>query len=422
MRKAWKGLLLAVVLGVALSVGLSAASAKPKATVTISVLEVTTGQTASELINTNFERVYPNIQLKVTFLPSNQVSQLVTTELQAGNAPDVFYVAPGSGAQGLWNLAHNGKLLAMTGQPWVKRIYGAVKKYVTYKGTPYGWPVSVTPHDPIANPTLLAKLHLSIPTTANQILADCKTIKAAGLIPFAQSFNTVAGGIIAGRQLYSNYVYNHDPNWDAERYAKKVTFASSPLWKNALQFFVDMKNAGCFSPGIVGTSRIEQYTQFATGQAVFSMITGGEIANIQAINPNVPLEMFNMPAGNNPKDDYVQAFAGIVLAGNKATKNPTAVKDFISFYARAEQSTLWAKVGGGIAPFDATRGIVPPVMKALTPEFKAGHLDSSHEEEWPNGDVFQSIANGMTGLLTGQTTIPQVLATADKYWNEGESG
>ena len=46
----------------------------------------------------NFERAYPNIEVDATFAPNNAaLYQLLTTQLAAGNAPDVFVTYPGCG-------------------------------------------------------------------------------------------------------------------------------------------------------------------------------------------------------------------------------------------------------------------------------------------------------------------------------------
>ena len=46
----------------------------------------------------NFERVYPNIKVEATYPPSTTLwYQLESTELAAGNAPDVLGRVPGCG-------------------------------------------------------------------------------------------------------------------------------------------------------------------------------------------------------------------------------------------------------------------------------------------------------------------------------------
>jgi raffinose/stachyose/melibiose transport system substrate-binding protein len=291
-----------------------------------------------------------------------------------------------------------------------------MKAQVSYKGKVYGWPIFVQPFAVGYNEDVFNQLHLKVPTSFAQVLAQCKTIRAAGKVPFEQSMNTLAGGQIIGQILAANFVYAQDLHWDDKRYAHKVTFASSPLWRRMLQAIVDMKNAGCFNDAAQGTSRPQQYAQFANGDSVYSIIVSAEISNMLAINPNAKITMFNLPP-DNPKKQLVQAYAGIVLAGNAATPHPDEVRKWIDFYARSEQSTLTAKVATAIAPLDATKGIVPSFLKPLQALFKAGKTDGPHDATWPGPNTFNdSIGQGIVGLFTGQTTVDGILQKADEVW------
>jgi raffinose/stachyose/melibiose transport system substrate-binding protein len=416
-----KGALAAVVFCAvaALVGGASTADARSHDTVTLNVLMVTTAQPAWQIMNANFERVYPNIKINATFLPSSDLVNLLPTQLQAHNAPDAFVIHPSKiGVDGVWVLAPAGRLLDLTGRKWQKRIYPPIKDQVMYKGKVYAWPLFVQPHDPVYNVDLLNQLNLKLPTTFAQLLAQCKTIRAAGKVPFEQSMSTIAGGQILARQFASNFVYAQDPGWDQKRYAKKVNFQASPLWRRMFQAIVDMKDANCFNEGAQGTSRPQQYAAFASGAAVYSMVSSGEIANMAAINPNLHYGIFNLPP-DNPKKQLVQAYAGTVLSGNAETTHPNEVRTYIDFYARAKQSSLVAKIANAIAPFDAMKGIVPSFMKPLEPLLKAGKADGPHDGLFPCPNTWNdSIASGIVGLFTGQTTVDSILAKADTVWDQ----
>jgi raffinose/stachyose/melibiose transport system substrate-binding protein len=315
-------------------------------------------------------------------------------------------------------MADAGRLLDLTGRPWQKRIYPPVKNQVTFKNKVYGWPVFVQPQGPAYNVDLVNQLHLKLPKTFAELLAQCKTIRAAGKVPFEQSMSTIAGGSILSQIFAANFVYAQDLDWDAKRYAHKVTFASSPLWRRMLQAFVDMKNASCFNEGAQGVSRPQQYAAFANGDAVYSLISSAEIANMLAINPRFKVAMFNLPP-DDPKKQLVMGYASLIFAGNASTTHPNEVKKWIDFYARVKQSTLAAKVGAGVAPFDAVKGIVPSYMTDLQPLFKAGKVDGQHAGLWPAPTTWNdSIGQGFIGLLTGQSTIDSILAKADQLWDQ----
>jgi raffinose/stachyose/melibiose transport system substrate-binding protein len=395
----------------------SAASGRTQA-VTLRVLMPTTGQPPLDLLIKNFERVYPNIQVEAQYLPSPDLPGYLATQLQAGTAADLIYVQSGNaGINGVWPLADAGRLLNLTGSPWQGRIYAPAKSFMMRKGKVYAWPLNVLPFEIFVNDDQFKQLGLKAPTTFSQLLGLCKRITDAGKVPFVQGWGNASSGLIFGRVLYSHFVYNIDPNWDAKRAKKQVSFASSPLWRRALQAVVDMKNANCFQPGSSGTSRPQQYALFAGGTGVMTVTAATDLPNMLAINPNMHISMIPFP-GDSAKNATVSAIVNVNIGVNAATKYPKEARTFINFLAREQQSSLYGRVSGGISVLDAKKGLLPTYMKPLTALFKAGKVVSSHDATWPNSQAYNdALANGMLGLITGQTSIDTILANMDRYWD-----
>jgi raffinose/stachyose/melibiose transport system substrate-binding protein len=417
-----KRIYVAIALGVAaLTVGLSAASAKPKAQITLTLLGSTGGgQAATEIMVKNFERVYPNINIQDTYVDTATEMTLLLTQFQAGNAPDIFPLNPGGGTViGIWPLATAGRLLDLTGRPWQKRIFPPALSEVSCcgngKGKIYGWPAVLNPFATIYNNDLFKQLGLSVPKKFSDVLAMCRKIVAAGKIPFVQAFGNVADGSIVGRPSAAEFVYSADPSWNTKRAKGQVTFASSPLWKRAIQSIVDMKDAGCFQPGANGTSRAQKYALFATGQAVMTETVGSEIPNMTAITPSLKVTMFNLPP-DDAKNAVGVAIPSTIWSGNAATAHPKEVRLFIDFLAREKQSSLFAKVAASIAPLDLKKGKLPDYMKQyMGPLFATGKAYGDFESTWPLG-VFEAYRQGILGLFTGQTTVDSILANMDTVW------
>ena len=85
---------------VVFGLGLGASEARPGGSdqVTLSMLALPQAQAGLQVLVPNFERVYPNITVNVTYVPNAAVLyQLETTELAAGNGPDLLSTIPGCG-------------------------------------------------------------------------------------------------------------------------------------------------------------------------------------------------------------------------------------------------------------------------------------------------------------------------------------
>src|SRR4029077_12456171 len=96
-------------------------------TVTISMLVNNTTQPAYNVLIPNFERVYPNIKVNVTYALPATAPQLLLTEFAAGNAPDLFGTTPGRATPtSVYELARAGDLAPLVNEHWAKRSLSPV--------------------------------------------------------------------------------------------------------------------------------------------------------------------------------------------------------------------------------------------------------------------------------------------------------
>ncbi|HEX4518315.1 MAG TPA: extracellular solute-binding protein [Gaiellaceae bacterium] len=419
MRVRKLGAVSLVVAMAALTLGMSGASAKSSDTVTLTMEMSSTSQIAMDALISNFEAAYPNVKVQPTYLPTGTLANLIPTQLQAGTAPDLLYVTPGGQKIGsVWPLAASARLLDLSGQKWYKRMGGKQQQQLSsFQGRTYAWPLAFIPDFVIYNTQIFNQLNLKVPKTFAQMLGMCKTISAAGKIPFAAGFNDTGTWSIISRMLYEQTVFGVNSNWTAQRTANKTTFAATSGWHLALQRLVDMNNANCFGPGAAGLTRPGVYPLFANGQAAMMMIASSEIPNITAINANVPYSIFNPPFAYNPAAQVVAVPASVMLAVSKATQHPAEAREFVNFAARVYQSSNFNTLGQTIAPYDLQRGIVPSSMGSLVPLIKKGQYRVGDETYWDNSVYQTGLEPAIQGLITGQTTVSATLANLDKLWN-----
>src|SRR3954453_7265295 len=86
-------LMVALAAIVALAPPIASGSSK---SVTLRLLFPTVAQSATDILIANFERQFPDIQISPQYLPSDQETQLLVTQFQAGNAPDIIMAQPGN--------------------------------------------------------------------------------------------------------------------------------------------------------------------------------------------------------------------------------------------------------------------------------------------------------------------------------------
>ena len=392
--------------------------------VTITVAWNSMNQAALQVLIANFERVNPSITVNATFLTNTPLFALETTELAAGNAPDVMYVAPGCGnAVSICVLAKDGYLAPMVHRPWARRSRSLplVTSVSKLNGALYLFLPAVAPMGMFTNDALFHKLGLTVPQTFAQLLSVCQKAKAA---------NTVAvlfpGGSATSLNLFLSdlavpAVYAKDKHWTAELKAGTSTFDGTAGWHQALQEFVEMNNSGCFEPGATGYSSSTLTTaMFAQGQGLMMPTPSNGKGMIDADNSTFAYSFHPFP-GSVP--GHIQTFlslgGGLGVNAHASPANEAAAQAFVDFVARPAQDALYAKVGGGVTQYQLLKGELPDFMSSMASILQDQSYVVAPSNSWWNPDVAGALEQQGEGLLTGQTTIDGVLNAMDAAWKEG---
>jgi raffinose/stachyose/melibiose transport system substrate-binding protein len=403
------------------AVAATAAFAAKSDTVTLTMMYPNTVQNAWTKTIADFEHKYPNIVIKPQYVDGITGNTLLATQLQAGNAPDIFSVAAGTGSPtAIWTAGPAGKLFDFTGAAWTKRIPPNGVKYFTSNKKIYGWPMAVSTNGVLYNTDLFKQLKLHVPVNLKDALAQCKTIKAHGKIPYALGFaGSTVGVSVMVLQLTNQFVYGQDKDWVSKRIAKKVTFASSPLWKNLFTAVSNLSKNGCFNDNPAGTSYPTGAGNLvASGQAVMEFLSGGTVNSVTSINPNLKYAMFQFPPDNSGGKHTVASIGfALNIGANAATNHPAEVKKFFNFITDADVDVTWATAAGSIAPLNAIKGLFPSYLAASdAPLAKAGRLVVNASSEIPNPAFNTAVINAVIGVITGQETVSSALAALDKSW------
>jgi raffinose/stachyose/melibiose transport system substrate-binding protein len=428
-RRRWLGVAAAMVVVslAALVAGVSTTRANTRATVTLKVIAQSNGQGNPQLqaVFDKFEQKNPNIKIDATYLPiGDTYANTLRTQLRGGNAPDVFYVTPGSGGlQALLPLAKAGYVADLTKRPWAKKIPIAASARPLYwnKGKLWGVPIDVVPVGVLYHTDVLSQLKLKVPKTMKALLAACRTAKSKG-----KSFLNVAGASSQNAGLFAvviagSYVLAKDPKWNQKRVANKVTFAGTPAWKTSLQRIVDMKKAGCFPAGAEAADNIPATPPFVSGNVV-SWVLPSSITNlIKSFNTKAQYNFFAMP-GDKASDARVFASPTDAFAVYSKTKKKAAAMKLVDFWATPAASGLYAAKTGASSVWNAGTGThLAYELRGIAPLLKQKNkVHTLMEVEWSNPAVFDTLGKDVQGLLTGQKNVATTLRDLDNAWKTGK--
>jgi raffinose/stachyose/melibiose transport system substrate-binding protein len=405
-----------------LGLAVAGASAAHSDTVTINVMAVATQRPGMDAVVANFERVYPDIGINITYAPTTAIrDQLETAGVGVGAGPDVLSISPGCiKPVAVCGFAKAGHLAPMVNKPWVKHSLPLVTSLDKYGKGLYAFSPQLGVYGMFTNDALFKKLGLQIPGTFQELLAMCPKAKAAGTVAVMSSADTQETANLL-TDLAVGTLYGKDRTWPAKQRAGEATFDGTPGWRQALQEYIDMYNAGCFEPGLTGTSQAQAQALFAQGQALmFPTLSYGK-GNIDAASPQFTFTHHPFPvwAAQDQAVTLINIQAGFGVNSHSSAQNQAGAQTFLDFLARPKQNALFAEINGGLTQYEFLHQQIPAFMSADVPLVAQGRWVINPQETWWNPAVLLAMTSTQIGLITGQQSIDDVLNAMDAAWKQG---
>jgi raffinose/stachyose/melibiose transport system substrate-binding protein len=373
--------------------------------------DVTTGY---QLLAEQYMEENPDVTITINALPGETYAQTIRTQLQSGNASDVFVSSPGTGqAFSVVTLAEAG-LVEPLGDTATSLIPSGSEAQFIVDGKTYGQALDIAFVGNVFNTTP----GIEYPADFAGILDTCKSVAADGKSLFVVAGSVGANAGIMAQTIAATRVYAETPDWDAQRVAGEVTFADTQGWKDTLEAIVDMYDAGCFQAGVEGAG-FDAITNGLTQGTSISMFgpsgTATEINKAADGHANFVVEAF--PAAKTSDKQFAIASSTYAYSIAANSKNKVAAQKFLDWMAEPEQSKSFADDQGtlpvsGLDELDLTGTVYEPVEDVL----KSGDYLPIPNSSWPNAAVYDALGAGVQGLFTGQKTVDQVLADMDAAW------
>ncbi|MBB3157704.1 raffinose/stachyose/melibiose transport system substrate-binding protein [Microbacterium proteolyticum] len=360
----------------------------------------------------------PGVTITTNPTPNDKYGETIRTQLQAGNASDVVQTTPGSGdARGLIPLAEAG-FLEPLGDTATSLVPSGSETLFEVDGKTYGQPLDFTIAAVVASMGTAGMNGITEwPTTMDDFYADCTALAGQGksMLALAGAAGPNAG--LTAQGIAATRVYASDPEFNTERAAGETTFADSKGWADALQTIVDLKDGGCFQPGAEGGGFDAITNGLAQGTSVGSFIPSGSAVEIAtAAPPEADFKVQPFPAADGGKP-YVLASSNYTISINaKSTKKDAATK-FVDWLATPDAQQKYYEASG-LLPISEYKNLdlSDTIYSEVVTDISNGSYTTLPNNVWPNPAVYEALQVGVQGLLTGQTSIDQVLQNMDSAW------
>lgn len=304
------------------------------------------------------------VTAEIQFYENEQYKTKLTTLMAANNVTDIFFT---------WELDYlrpfveGGKVLDITDmleadQELKDSLQEGVLPPLTYDGKLYGLPTQTCFTPMFYNTEIFEQNGLTPPTTWEEFIQICETLKANGVTPLvvqasdawipAQLVQHLVNGI-GGLEIY-NGLLDGSVAWN------------NPTHVEAGRMLQDMVNAGYMQPGFLGMKQEEGRKIFIDGNAAMHFMGTWEIG--QFLDEGSPIygkvSAFGLPGVKPENNNLPVGSLDSSLAISSQTKHPEAAFGMIKHWLSKEnQEALLYEVGRiPSTKLEIDRGRVNPLM------------------------------------------------------------
>jgi multiple sugar transport system substrate-binding protein len=291
-----------------------------------------------------FEKQYPNIKVTLTSAPTNTDTNRATlaTEISGGSStPDVFM------GDVIWPAQFGAHQLALPLSDYLPSSYFAqfapgLIQGASYNGKVYGSPLFEDQGFLYYRKDLLAKEHLSVPTTWQQLESDAQTIQKAGLVKYGFVWE---GASYEGLTCdFMEYLTDAGGTATNSGYTKATLDSAAAV--QAVTFMRSLVTSGVTPSAITTFQEPQAMNTFAAGDAAF--LRNWDYAYSVATTPATS-KLTKDQVGVAPLPTFAgQAYPGYSNIGgwnmyiNPHSKNIAADLKFIEFLASPTAQNILA--------------------------------------------------------------------------------
>jgi raffinose/stachyose/melibiose transport system substrate-binding protein len=359
MKKMWKRIMTAAVTA-SMAAGLLAGCGSSASTADGSAAEGTAsaandGKTHIEFFNqkteivdilntliADYEKENPNVVIDLV-TPSDAATVL-STRMASDDMPDVFTQWPNAS---FFTQVDSGYVMDLSGTGIMDNIQDVARDQWKHDGGEYAATMSYNCSGIWYNKDLFEKAGISeIPSTWDELVKDCETLKNAGITPFV---TTAKETDRTDRQLQVFLASAMGSNYDAfEKDAGDAKVDPTAEYaadlKKMAERMVTMISYSQADP--MGTDQDSATANFANGEG--AMMIGGSwlLASITAANPDINISMMPIP-GDTAEDTNTCAYpGGMSLCVAAKTDVQDEAVSFVKWMTSTEVATKYAEAEG----------------------------------------------------------------------------
>lgn len=317
-----------------------------------------------------FESENPDIEIEQVNVPDP--TTVLQTRMSTNDMPDIL--SHWATDPVFKEMVNNDMLVDLTGQDFLNNIKEGMLETVEYDGKAYCLPISMNAAGVIYNTDIFQENNLEVPSTYEELIEDCKTLKQAGVTPFAM-FNQANHAGQTVEMLQVSDIENFEDAFD-KIYDGSAKVSDYEGFRTSAEKILELNEYA--QEDSFGTTYEQAIADFANGDT--AMILGGiwMVPTINEDNPDLNYSTFAFPASEGMKT-IVPYQNDHCLAISESCQHKDAAMKFLAFMADPENAQYYADKDGSpsyIEGVETTITETQPLLSLLD--------DSSNLGIWPD--------------------------------------
>lgn len=308
-----------------------------------------------------FEEQNPGVKVEVSTSGRDEYRDKLKVVLGSNNIPDVFFSYAYENAN---EIIREGKCLDITGyyeadDEWKGYYIDGVLDGYTYEDALYGAPYRVSISVILYNKEIYSDLGLSVPSTMDELLSNCKAIQAAGIQPFTfanseqwpapQWIGAFNQKLVAPEVMAADYSLKGD-------FSDPGYLKAFDVWSQLLAYASPDANSKTYS--------ISE-EEFASGSVAMMWGESVSVGDINLLNPDCSFGCFAVPAivgGAGDNTGIQGGLEGFVVSSG--TAHPEEAAKLVKFLSSPEVGKLMM---ADLQWFNGCADVVNASAEGLTP-------------------------------------------------------
>ncbi len=369
-----------------------------------------------------FMEQHPNVTIVREVFDFQQMQEVVNTALASGSGPDVAYYGTGPAYSGI--LAEAGLIVPLDDMAeqygWNDRVAAAALEQAEIDGVLYALPLEIDLIGMYVNKTIMDENGWETPETVADLIAFCGTAAEAGYLPIAFANNpgwqayhqfTYTSNNMIGPDAMQALLFDNEGSWDTPEQVQAIT-----------SFFVDMRDAGCFSEDVNALTYDDGNALFFTGEAVLHSTGSWLMPNIAEEMTDFEVEYVPFPALEGGQGRFWDSGLGSAWMVSSQTEHQDLAGEFLDFLISPESAKIWAEQGETPIPvqLDPSELDVSPLLRTVLEvlnQAASGEVQLGYNiDVLAPAEFNDTMLSGFQAILAGDKTPEDQAADLQAAW------